>query len=124
MDLPDAQSVLLRGDKVDRVEVLAQRQCLIPHLREEGGRVAEIALAGDGWIANRRQLAGTMTQAFRLNLTILSLLALLVGGYLIFQALDGVVLRRREEIGILKSTRCDGSGDAKAFLIEAGLLGL
>jgi putative ABC transport system permease protein len=65
-----------------------------------------------------------MTQAFRLNLTILSLLALLVGGYLIFQALDGVVLRRREEIGILKSLGVTDRAIQTAFLIEAGLLGL
>jgi putative ABC transport system permease protein len=73
---------------------------------------------------DRRVLAGTMTAAFRLNLTILSLLALLVGGYLMFQALDGVVIRRREEIAILRSLGVTERGVMRAFLIEAGLLGL
>lgn len=123
MDLPEAQSVLLRGDKVDRVEVLAQDSDLFPNLREETGELLKSRWQVTGG-ANRRQLAGTMTQAFRLNLTILSLLALLVGGYLIFQALDGVVLRRREEIGILKSLGVTDRAIQTAFLIEAGLLGL
>jgi len=123
MDLPEAQSVLMRGDKVDRVEVLAQDSALFPHLREQAGELLKPRWQVTGG-ANRRQLAGTMTQAFRLNLTILSLLALLVGGYLIFQALDGVVLRRREEIGILKSLGVTDRAIQIAFLIEAGLLGL
>lgn len=123
MDLPEAQSILLRGDKVDRVEVLAQDSALFPNLREEAGELLKSGWQVTGG-ANRRRLAGTMTQAFRLNLTILSLLALLVGGYLIFQALDGVVLRRREEIGILKSLGVTDRAIQMAFLIEAGLLGL
>lgn len=123
MDLPEAQAMLLRGDKVDRVEVLAQDSALFPNMREETGELLKSrwqVAGGENW----RQLAGTMTQAFRLNLTILSLLALLVGGYLIFQALDGVVLRRREEIGVLKSLGVTDRAIQTAFLIEAGLLGL
>ena len=53
--------------------------------------------------ADRRQSGEVMTRAFRLNLTILSMLALVVGVYLVFQALDGAVVRRREEIAILRS---------------------
>lgn len=123
MDLPEALEVLRRGDEVDRVEVLARDGALFPDLREETGAVLKSRWQVTGG-ADRRRLAGTMTQAFRLNLTILSLLALLVGGYLIFQALDGVVLRRREEIGILKSLGVKDGAIQRAFLVEAGLLGL
>lgn len=123
MDLPAAQELLQRADRVDRVEVLAQNSILFPHLREETGELLKARWQVLGG-ADRRQLAGTMTQAFRLNLTILSLLALLVGGYLIFQALDGVVLRRREEIGILKSLGVTNRAIQIAFLLEAALLGL
>ena len=123
MDLPEAQSMLQRGDRVDRVEVLTQDNATFPRLREETGELLKARWQVSGG-TDRRQLAGTMTQAFRLNLTILSLLALLVGGYLIFQALDGVVLRRREEIGILKSLGVTDRAIQIAFLVEAGLLGL
>jgi putative ABC transport system permease protein len=123
MDLPEAQTILQRGDRVDRVEVLAQDTTTFPHLREETGELLKTHWQVRGG-SDRRQLAGTMTQAFRLNLTILSLLALLVGGYLIFQALDGVVLRRRNEIGILKSLGVTDRAIQIAFLLEAALLGL
>ncbi len=123
IDLPEAQTLLLRGDRVDRVEVLAQDSATFPRLREDAGEMLRSKWQVRGG-ADRRQLAGTMTQAFRLNLTILSLLALLVGGYLIFQALDGVVLRRRNEIGILKSLGVTDRAIQIAFLLEAGLLGL
>lgn len=123
MDLPAAQEILQRGDRIDRVEVLAPDSATFPNLREETG-----ALLRERWQvqggSDRKQAASTMTQGFRLNLTILSLLALLVGGYLIFQALDGVVLRRREEIGILKSLGVTNRAIQTAFLLEAALLGL
>ena len=123
MDLPEAQTILQRGDRIDRVEILSQDSATFPQLREETGALLKTRWQVRGG-SDRRQLAGTMTQAFRLNLTILSLLALLVGGYLIFQALDGVVLRRRNEIGILKSLGVTDRAIQIAFLLEAGLLGL
>ena len=64
-----------------------------------------------------------MTQAFRLNLTVLSLIALLVGLYLVFQALDGAVMRRRAEIAILRSLGVDARDIRRAWLAEAALLG-
>lgn len=127
MDLPAAQKLMQREAKVDRVEVVVTRGEALPDLREETGDVLS-KLANQRWqvsgAEDRRALAGTMTEAFRLNLTILSLLALFVGGYLIFQALDGVVIRRREEIGVLKSLGVTDTVIQRAFLIEALLLGV
>jgi putative ABC transport system permease protein len=74
--------------------------------------------------SDRRDNAATMTQAFRLNLTILSLLALLVGLMLVFQALDGAVVRRREEIAILRSLGVEPERIRRAWLLEAAVLGL
>lgn len=127
MDLPAAQKVMQREGKVDRVEVVVMRGEAFSDLREETGEALN-RVANQRWqvssAEDRRALAGTMTEAFRLNLTILSLLALFVGGYLIFQALDGVVIRRREEIGVLKSLGVTDGVIQRAFLIEALLLGV
>ncbi len=127
MDLPAAQKIMQREGKVDRVEVVVTRGEAFADLREETS-AALSKLANQRWqvsgAEDRRALAGTMTEAFRLNLTILSLLALFVGGYLIFQALDGVVIRRREEIGVLKSLGVTDGVIQRAFLIEALLLGV
>lgn len=127
MDLPSAQELMQKKGRVDRVEVVVQRGAAFPNLHEETGERLKAA-ANQRWqvtgAEDRRTLAGTMTEAFRLNLTILSLLALFVGGYLIFQALDGVVIRRREEIGILKSLGVTDAAIQRSFLTEALLLGL
>ncbi|MFO1437897.1 MAG: FtsX-like permease family protein [Verrucomicrobiaceae bacterium] len=127
MDLPAAQKIMQREGKVDRVEVVVMRGEAFPVLREEKNELLT-KLTNQRWqvsgAEDRRALAGTMTEAFRLNLTILSLLALFVGGYLIFQALDGVVIRRREEIGVLKSLGVTDGVIQRAFLIEALLLGV
>ncbi len=127
MDLPAAQEAMERSGKVDRVEVLVTRGAAFPELPNEAGEVLR-SVARDRWQVNgagdQQALAGTMTEAFRLNLTILSLLALFVGGYLIFQALDGVVIRRREEIGVLKSLGVTDTEIQRAFLIESLLLGI
>ncbi len=127
MDLPDAQALMQKEGKADRVEVLAPRGESFPDLLEEtGARLRQVA--AQRWqvraAEDHRALAGTMTGAFRLNLTILSLLALFVGGHLIFQALDGVVIRRREEIGVLKSLGVTDAEVQRAFLLEALLLGI
>lgn len=74
--------------------------------------------------SERRDAGAMMTRAFRLNLTILSLLALLVGMYLVVQALDGAVVRRRAEIGVLRSLGVDAATLRRAWMVEAGAVGL
>lgn len=74
--------------------------------------------------SERRAAGAAMTRAFRLNLTILSLLALMVGLYLIVQALDGAVVRRRGEIGVLRSLGVEASAIYRAWLVEALVLGV
>ncbi|HSH17743.1 MAG TPA: FtsX-like permease family protein, partial [Verrucomicrobiae bacterium] len=127
MDLPALQSLAGRTGFLSRIEFIV----------EEGPQAAERrrALRADleqwsqgRWTVSsptdRRESAATMTRAFRVNLTILSLIALLVGLYLIFQALDGAVVRRREEIGILRSLGVEERIIRRAWLLEAARLGL
>ncbi|MDB6138351.1 MAG: hypothetical protein JWO94_1423, partial [Verrucomicrobiaceae bacterium] len=127
MDLPDLQQLLHREAEIDRVEVLARDGPAFPGLRNLSAAWLREA-AKDRWQVlgheDRHALAGSMTAAFRLNLNVLSLLALLVGGYLMFQALDGVVIRRREEIAVLRSLGVRERSIQTAFLMEAALLGL
>ena len=126
MDLPAVQSLAHRTGQLDRVEFILERGGNEDRRRE---LVRErLAASADGrWRvatpADRRDSAATMTAAFRLNLTILSLIALLVGLYLVFQALDGAVVRRREEIGILRSLGVEEKAIRRAWLWEAAILG-
>lgn len=131
MDLPQLQRLVGRVGQVDRVEFVIEAGHGIEARRKAlGERLVSLGRtdAGERWIATtpgaRRESAAVMTQAFRLNLTVLSLIALLVGLYLVFQALDGAVVRRRAEIAILRSLGVDSSVLRRAWLAEAALLGL
>jgi len=127
LDLPVLQALAHREGVVDRVEFV------VPEGPEAAARRAWLrekllALGKDRWLLyspeDRRTSAAMMTRAFRMNLTILSLIGLLVGLYLIFQSLDGAVVRRREEIGVLRSLGVTERIIRRVWLLEAMLLGL
>jgi len=129
LDLPQLQRLSGKAGRIDRVEFIIEPGPQADDRRAELRTVLE-GLGQDGtrWSVTspgaRRATAATMTRAFRLNLTVLSLIALLVGLYLIFQALDGAVVRRREEIAILRSLGVEERAIRRAWIVEAALLGL
>ncbi len=126
MDLPALQSITGRR-QIDRVEFICEPGFRYERSRAET-RVILTQLDGERFVvrspSDRRASAEVMTRAFRLNLTILSLIALVVGLYLIFQALDGAVVRRREEIAILRSLGVCEREIRMAWMGEAMMLGL
>ena len=91
-DLPTIQNLLSRPGEINRVEVVLSRS----DMREDRDYLEQIRKRlsedlPDGMrlspTENRAADRAAMTAAFRLNLTILSLIAILVGAYLILQAL-------------------------------------
>ena len=74
--------------------------------------------------AARSRATFGMTRAFRLNLTALSLLALLVGAFLIYSTMNFLVVRRTRTIGILRSVGVDRFGMVRSILGEALAVGL
>jgi len=127
MDLPALQELSGKVGLLDRIECLfpkgarqgASRDALLTRLRAAVGEAGSVRTG-----ESRLAAAELMTRGFRLNLTILSLLALLVGLYLIFQALDAAVVRRRSEIAVLRALGVRGSEVRRAWLWEAALLGV
>jgi putative ABC transport system permease protein len=127
MDLPALQALSGKQGRLDRIELLAE-----PGYGDSDRRAAirqELeSMAANRWIVttptDRRAAGEAMTRAFRLNLTLLSLIALMVGLYLVFQALDGAVVRRREEIAILRSLGVEERSIYKAWIHEALILGI
>jgi putative ABC transport system permease protein len=129
MDLPELQRLAGRPGRLDRVEFLVAAGPREDQRRAELGEIlTRLGRDGERWTVRtpgaRRETAAKMTAAFRLNLTILSLIALLVGLYLIFQALDGAVVRRRGEIAILRSLGVDEGAIRAVWLLEAAALGV
>lgn len=128
-DLPTVQTLLSRPGELNRVEVVidqVNRREDTAYLNDIENRLARelpqnLSLAPT---QNRAADRAAMTAAFRLNLTILSLIAILVGAYLILQALDAAVVRRRSEIATLRSLGVDGSILFTTYVLEALVLGL
>ncbi len=65
-----------------------------------------------------------LTQAYRVNLTALALMALFTGGFLVFSTLALQAARRRQEFALLRALGLTAGG-VRAFLaVEGSLLGL
>lgn len=127
MDIPALQSLLNLPRSIDRVEVI------IPdggRYEKLNGQVKQRLETLDktywNWSAadSQRSTAETMTAAFRLNLTILSALSLLVGVYLIIQAMETAVVRRRKETGILLSLGYEPHWIRVNWMVDSLVLGI
>lgn len=79
------------------------------HLAPSEGRAAELE---------------AMTRGFRLNLTALSLLALIVGGFLIYNTMTFSVVQRRDLFGLLRAVGATRSQVLVVVVGEAGIIGL
>lgn len=74
--------------------------------------------------AGRTRSTVEMSTAFMTNLTAMSLLALLVGLFLIFNSVNFSVLQRRALIGVLRALGLTRRQLMSIILVEAGILGL
>ena len=127
MDLPALQRLAGSTGMLDRIELFVPDGARAKAVREEALRRLD-APDTFAWVlespGDRQDAAEQMTAAFRANLTILSGLALLVGTYLILQALEAAVVRRRPEIAVLRSMGVSARSIRTAWLLEALTLGI
>ena len=130
MDLPALQQLTDKAGQLDRIEFVLEASSRRAERWVAIKKKLEAASPPNSprWLVSsptdRRASAATMTRAFRLNLTLLSLLALLVGLYLVFQGLDGAVVRRRNEIAVLRSLGVTSRQIQGAWLVEAAAIGV
>ncbi|MCB1069413.1 MAG: ABC transporter permease [Kiritimatiellae bacterium] len=127
MDLPALQRLTGREDRLDHIELVFPESLRGGPLTDEVIRVLMAASEGR-WVVRtpdaERASAQSMTMAFRFNLSILSSLALLVGLFLILQALEANVLRRRSEIGVLRMLGAERRWLLGSWMAEALTLGV
>jgi putative ABC transport system permease protein len=116
MDIGHVQKLLHLEGSVDRVDLI---------LSDESGFNSRW---GKGFfIQSSRQRSETfsgMLRAFRLNLEALSLLALFVGVFLIYNTAMFTVISRRRDTGILRSLGANRLDILAAFLSEILILGV
>lgn len=122
MDIAGSQNVLQRFGRVDRILIhvphdreLDQWQKIIGAALPAG---VEVRPQGAGTVENRKMLA-----AFHWNLQLLSYIALVVGGFLIYSTISVSVVRRRAEIGILRALGASRNSILLAFIGEAAFFG-
>ena len=75
--------------------VLNQTRSILTEWAESSDFIIESA-------EDQKKATTEMSSAFRLNLTILSCLALMVGTFFILQSMEASIIRRRGEIAILR----------------------
>ncbi len=122
MDIYAAQYMLNRGQKFDRIDIALAPGEKIEDVRR---RLQEKLPAGFKVRTpdQRGKQMENLTSAFTLGLFISSLIALLVGIFLIFNSFAVAVTRRRKDIGILRALGATRRQVQNLFLAESLLLG-
>lgn len=119
-DIATAQSVLGRAGRLDRIDLILPESVepgfALRGLLPEGVRVVEVGA--------RERSARQLTRAFHINLSAMSLLALLVGGFLIYNTLMFAVLRRRPLLSALRALGVTRAGVFRLVMAEAAVLAL
>ncbi len=112
-DIATAQELLNRLGVLDRIDLILEER--------EAARIAAwlpealTLAASDERAASKRRMAET----FHLNLTAMSLLALLVGGLLIYNTMTFSVVRRRRLWGLLRALGLTRAGTLAVVMLES-----
>ncbi|MFN2349485.1 MAG: ABC transporter permease [Thioalkalivibrio sp.] len=119
-DIATAQVLLGRVGRLDRIDLILpdqpDPQALLRERLPPDARVLEVGA--------REQSARQLTRAFHINLTAMSLLALLVGGFLIYNTLMFAVLRRRPLLAALRTLGVTRGEVFRLVMAEAAVLAL
>lgn len=117
LDIAAAQELFDRIGQLDRIDVV---------LRRNGEEFARALPAGLGLThrGERKAALRSMLYSFQLNLAAMSLLALFVGVFLIYNFSMFSVLARREDMSLLLTLGSDRRELVAAFLAEALALGI
>ena len=116
MDIAHAQKLLELPGKIDHVDLILTDENGFVSRWQEGYRIQSKR--------QRQETFGAMVGAFRLNLEALSLMALFVSVFLIYNTAMFAVVSRRRDAGILRSLGASRAEVARAFLAEIALFGI
>ncbi|MDR9454408.1 MAG: FtsX-like permease family protein [Spiribacter sp.] len=116
-DIATAQTLLDRHGRIDRIDLVAD-EAAVARLKAALGSDARIVPA-----AASAQSVLEMSRAFQINLTALSLLAVVVGAFLVFNTLSFLAVRRRATIGVLRAMGVQRDEILRQVLGDALLIG-
>lgn len=122
MDIGWAQELLGRRGALSTIQLKlvdpGQREAIVARLREILPKDVRVAAP-----ERRTEEVDKLLGGFQLNLTMMSLVSLLVGMFLIYNTVTASVVRRQHEIGILRSLGVTRGEIRSLFLAEATVLG-
>lgn len=116
MDIAHAQPLFELSGKIDRIDLIISDADGFLARWKGGYRIQSHQ--------QRKETLVAMLAAFRLNLEALSLLALFVGVFLIYNTTTFAVVSRRRDAGILRSLGAQNYEIVIAFLVEILLFGI
>lgn len=122
MDIGWAQELLGQAGKLTSIQLLVRDPSRLAEIQK---RLAN-ELPPDVLVqtpSQRTQQVQRMLDGFQLNITALSMVSILVGVFLIYNTLSASVVRRRREIGILRSNGASPRQIRVVFLAEGLILG-
>ena len=123
IDIASAQEALEKVGWIDRIDLIVDKSIPLGEVEKELKKVIPPGVE----IRRPETRSGQiekMVSAFHLNLSALSLISIVVGMFLIYNAISVSVIQRRREIGILRSIGVTRPEIVGLFICEAALIGL
>ena len=123
MDISQVQGLFARSGEIDQIDVRLDPAANLPEV------VADLQLRLGPSVRlltpeQRENTASDLLEAFRLNLTALSLISLFVGLFLVYSSTQALLLRRRAEFGVLRSLGATRTQVLSLILREVTLIGV
>ena len=122
MDVYSAQGIFARGRNFDRIDLMTDPAQDSEHVAAMLRSRLPAGVSVDPPRTRGKELQNAV-QAMRLGMRMSSILALIVGVYIILNSFTIAVDQRRREIGILRSLGVTSGGIQRMFLAEALIIG-
>ena len=125
MDLGAAQDLFERAGQLSRIDIKLKagvnRDAFATWLKSAPGWPAQVVATAPGEAVAR---ISNLSRAYRVNLTVLALVALFTGAFLVFSVLSLSVAKRAQQFALLGVLGLTGSQRMRLVLLESGALGL
>jgi putative ABC transport system permease protein len=124
MDVAAAQALFEQADAISRVDVkLLAGTSAEAWLRTQAPRMQALGFVASTAEDSQARL-GEFSRAYRVNLSVLALVALFVGGYLVFSVLALGVAQRSQQLALLATLGLTQAERERWVLAEAAVLGV